>query len=344
MAKKVIFDKKNILVTGGAGFLGSHLCDRLIHENRVICLDNFLTGQEENINHLLANPDFEFIRHDLINPLNLEELPELKDFKIAFQGIQEIYHLACPASPRDYGKYPIETLLANAYATRNALEIAKKYQSKFILFSSSTIYGEVLDLKNVYINEEYWGYVNPIGEKSCYDEGKRFAESLTVNYQKKYDLDTRLARVFNTYGPRMRLSDGRMIPNLISQAINQEPVEIYGDIDKMNSFCYVDDLVEGVLRLSKSKYTGPVNLGNPEGANLREVAQKIIDLSRSSSKLAIKKEGADSKYSIKQSLPDISKAREKLGWFPMIALDKGLAKTIEFMQGLKTVNLENYKF
>ena len=344
MVKRVIFDKKNILVTGGAGFLGSHLCDRLIKGNRVICLDNFITSQEENINHLLANPDFEFIRHDLTEPINLEEMPELKDFKIAFQGVQEIYHLACPASPRDYEKYPVETLLANAYATRNALEIAKKYQSKFILFSSSTIYGEVLDLKNVYINEEYWGYVNPVGEKSCYDEGKRFAESLVVNYQKKYDLDVRLARVFNTYGPRMRLDDGRMIPNLISQAINNEPVEIYGDIDKMNSFCYADDLLEGVLRLAKSKYTGPVNLGNPDGANLRAVAQKIIDLSRSSSKLVIKKEGIESKYSIKQSLPDISKAREKLGWFPMITLDKGLAKTIEFMQGLKTVNFENYKF
>lgn len=343
MAKRVIFDKKNILITGGAGFLGSHLCDRLVQENRVICLDNFSTSQEENINHLLVNPDFEFIRHDLTAPINLEELPELKDFKIAFQGIQEIYHLACPTSPRDYEKYPIETLLANAYATHNALEMAKKYQSKFILFSSSTIYGEILDLKNVYINEDYWGYIDPVGEKSCYDEGKRFAESLAYNYQKVHNLEVRIARIWNTYGPRMRLYDGRMIPDLISQAVDNEPLVLAGDIDKMNSFCYVTDLIEGIIRLAKSKVKEPVNIGNPEGSKLREVAQKIIDFSGSKSKLVIKKEG-EGQYSIKQSLPDITRAKQKLGWFPVINLNDGLKKTIEYMQGLKAVGVESFKF
>ncbi|MFA5070025.1 MAG: GDP-mannose 4,6-dehydratase [Patescibacteria group bacterium] len=343
MSKKEIFEKKNILITGGAGFIGSHLCDRFIKGNRVICLDNFLTSQEENINHLLANPDFEFIRHDLIKPIDLEALPELKDMKINVQGIQEVYHLACPASPRDYNKYPIETLLASAYATYHALEIARKYQTKFMLFSSSTIYGEVLDLENIHINEKYWGYVDPVGDKSCYDEGKRFAESLTRNYQKKYQLDVRIARVWNTYGPRMRLYDGRMIPDLISQAISNEPVKIYGDIDKLTSFCYITDLIEGIARLAKGKIFEPVNLGNSEGAKLREVALKIIELAESGSKLEVAPEKEGVGYVIKQSLPDITLAREALGWFPLVNLNDGLKKTIEYMKGLKAVDIQSLK-
>jgi nucleoside-diphosphate-sugar epimerase len=268
----------------------------------------------------------------------LETLPELKDLKINVQGIQEVYHLACPASPKDYGKYPIETLLASAYATYHALEIARKYQAKFILFSSSTIYGEVLDLENIYINEKYWGYVDPVGDKSCYDEGKRFAESLVYNYQKKYQLDVRIARVWNTYGPRMRLYDGRMIPDLISQAISNEPVKIYGDIDKLTSFCYISDLIEGVVRLAKSRIFEPVNLGNSQGAKLKEVAQKIIELSGSHVPLSVTQEKTGIGYQIKQSLPDITLAREKLGWFPLVNLNDGLKKTIEYMKGLKAAN------
>jgi len=342
MFKKEIFEKKNILITGGAGFIGSHLCDRLIEENRVICLDNFLTSNQENINHLLANPDFEFIRHDLTQPINLEELKELEDFKLKFQGIQEVYHLACPTSPADYKKYPIETLLASAYATHNALEIARQYNSKFIYFSASTIYGEIIDPKEIYVNEKYWGYVDPIGEKSCFDEGKRFGESLVYNYHKKFGLDTKIARIWNTYGPRMRLNDGRLVPDMISQAINNQPVLIYGDIDKISSFCFVSDIVEGVVRLAKSNLNTPVNIGNPEPLKISVVAKKIIELSQTNSRIEKRKENGHLEYKIKQSLPDIALAKEKLGWFPMVNINEGLTKTIEYMKGLKAVTVEDF--
>ena len=326
-----ISGKKNVLVTGGAGFIGSHLCDELIKTCHVICLDNYITGSELNIDHLLQSPDFEFIRHDLIEPIDLSKCREAQKFKVEFQGIQEIYHLACPTSPKEFTKYPIRTLLASSQATKNALDLARRYKSKFLFASSSTIYGETTDINNLHFREDYWGFVDPVGPKSCYDEGKRFAESLVLNYQKKYGIEVKIARVWNTYGPRLKLFDGRMIPDLISQAISNQPVKIYGDISKINSFCYISDLINGFLKFMASSEGGVMNLGNPEGHRLEEVAQKIIELSGSKSKIEIV-EGPEFVYSIKQSLPDITLAEQKIEWFPVVSLEEGLEKTIHWMK------------
>ncbi|MDD4606722.1 MAG: GDP-mannose 4,6-dehydratase [Patescibacteria group bacterium] len=323
--------KKNVLVTGGAGFIGSHLCDELVKSSNVICVDNYLTGSESNIDHLLQLPNFEFIRHDLIEPLDLSQSREAQKFKVEFQGLQEIYHLACPTSPKEYTKYPIETLLANAYATKNVLDIAKTYQTTFLLGSSSSIYGETSDENNLKMSEDYWGFINNLDDKSCYDEGKRFAESLTYHYGKQYNLKVKIARIWNTYGPRMKMFDGRMIPDLISQAISNQDLKIYGDVSKINSFCYISDLIVGLIKFMENSYMGVLNLGNPEGHKLQEVAQKIIELIGAQAKLQIDK-SAEFNYSIKQSLPDITKAKGKINWVPVVALADGLQETIKSMK------------
>ena len=222
---KAIFDKKNILIVGGAGFIGSHLCDELIKSNKIICIDNFLTGTQDNISHLLQHPDFEFINHDIINPINLEDLPELKEFKFEFQGVQEVYYLASPSSPVDYQKHPIETLLANSIGLRNALDIAVKYKSKFFFASSPAVYGQGTAKPT---KETFVGVVDQLAPRSAYAEANRFAETLLFNYSAKYNLDIKLARVFNCYGPKIRLGDGRMIPEMIKNAISNEDIVIYG--------------------------------------------------------------------------------------------------------------------
>lgn len=338
MKTKPIFERKNVLVTGGAGFIGSHLCDELIKTSKVICIDNFSSGSEENINHLLKHPDFEFIKHDLSQPIDLEALPELKPFQIAFQGLQEIYHGACPTSPRDYNRFPIETLLASADGTKHVLEMARKYEARVVFTSSSAIYGEPLE--NASYPESYWGYIDPIGPRSCYNEGKRFAESLAANYHRVYKVDAKIARIFNTYGPRMKLTDGRMIPDFVANAMQGKPVTIYGEPEDTSTYCYVSDLVEGLLRLMRSNEAGPVNLGNPEVYRIVEVAKKVIELVGGDSEVAFE---ARLPYTARQGVPDISLAKEKLGWFPVVPLEEGLKRTIDFMKGAPSVTLESLK-
>lgn len=331
--KRPIFQKKNVLVTGGAGFIGSHLCDELIKTNKVICIDNFSTGTIENINHLLQYPDFKFIKHDITEPLDFESYPELGPFKVKFQGIQEIYNTACPTSPKDYNTYPVETLLANSIGVKNILDVAVKYQSKLLHLSTSAIYGEPNE--NEAFPEEYWGFINPIGERSPYNEGKRFAESMVVNYKHVYGIDTKIARIFNTYGPRMKLTDGRMIPDFINQALANNPIRIHGNPDSKSTFLYISDLIEGLMKLMKSNEAGPYNIGNPEILFVRDVAKKIIDMTNSQSTLEFDE---PLPYTARQAIPDISNAKEQLTWFPVIDLEGGLSRTIDYMRANQYVH------
>ncbi|MBI4426496.1 MAG: GDP-mannose 4,6-dehydratase [Candidatus Kerfeldbacteria bacterium] len=335
MKEKPIFERKNILITGGAGFVGSHLCDELIKHHKVICVDNFITGAEENINHLLKHPDFEFIRHDIATPLDLEALPELRPFKVAFQGLQEVYNLACPTSPKDYNAAPIETLLANSFGTKHVLDLAVKYRAKFLHVSTSAMYGEPLE--DTPFPENYWGYVDPIGPRSAYYEGKRFAESLVVNYRKKYHLDGKIVRMFNTYGPRMRLTDGRMIPDFVKSALANEPLVMYGTPDDRSTYCYISDMIEGLLRMMQSSEAGPLNLGNPEPHRIVDVAQAIIKLTNSRATVRYE---PHLPYTAKQGIPNIRLAKEKLGWFPVVPLADGLQRTVDYMRGSRALTLE----
>lgn len=335
MSTTPIFERKNILITGGAGFVGSHLCDELIKHHKIICVDTFITGSEENINHLLKHPDFEFIKHDISEPLDLESLPELKPFKVAFQGIQEIYNLACPTSPKDYNTYPIETLLANAFGTKFALDIAVKYGAKLLHVSTSAIYGEPLEATP--FPENYWGYVDPIGPRSSYNEGKRFSESLVVNYRKKHHLDAKIVRMFNTYGPRMRLTDGRMIPDFIKNALANEQLLVYGAEDDRSTYCYISDMIEGLVRMMKASELGPINLGNPETHRITDVAKLVIKLTGSHSGIRYE---PHLPYTAKQGVPNIRLAKEKLGWFPVVPLEDGLVRTIDYMRGSRALNLD----
>lgn len=330
-----MFDKKNIIVTGGAGFIGSHLCDLLVQHHKVICLDDFSTGREENIHHLLPNPNFEFVRHDLSQPLDLTALKELKAFQVPFQGIQEIYHLASPSSPKDYTKLTIETLMANADGTRHVLEMAKTFGARFLLVSTGSVYGEPRG--KTPFPENDWGYVNPVGVRSPYQEGKRFAEALTVAYRQRYHLDAKIVRLFNTFGPRMRLTDGRMIPEFIHAAIRNLPVTIHGDRNDTSTFCYISDALEGLTRMMQSSETGPINIGNPEEHPIIEVAKQVIAIVGGRPDVRFE---PPLEYSVKQGIPSIRQARELLGWFPVVPLDEGLRRTVEYMRGTRSVGME----
>jgi len=316
--------KKNILITGGAGFLGSHLCDELVKNNHLICLDNLSGGNVRNIDHLLAQPNFRFIKHDINEPFNLENFPELGRFKIKVQGIQEIYHLACPTSAKNFEKNKIEILKANSIGTLNLLEMAKQYKAKFLFGSSSVVYGpRPVDKKP--FEENNFGWVNFIGPRSCFDEGKRFAEAACVTYQQVFGLEIKIARIFRTYGPRMPLFDKQMIADFVLQAINNRPLFIYGDQNFSSSLCYVSDIIEGLVLFMSSPETGPMNFGSPDDYKLLEVAKKIIELTGSKSEIIFKPATV---FISELGLPEISLAKEKLGWLPLIKLDKGLEKTI----------------
>ena len=314
MSKKVIFDKKNILVTGGAGFIGSHICDELIKDAKVICLDNFSSGDEKNIDHLLAEPDFEFIRHDISEPVDLKTLPELQKFKIEFQGIQDIYHLACPMSPKNFKKNKIPTLLANSYGVKNALDLAVEYKAKFVHFSSSVVYGYEKK-ENVKVKEDDFGQVDILSERSSYDEGKRFAESMVMNYRNEMKIDAKIIRLFRTYGPRMQLKDGQMIPDFIDNALDNVDIEIFGDENFTSSFCYVSDAIDAAIKLMDSDLSGPINIGSDIPVNLTQLVSKILAMVHSSSNIKYSKELLFMKP---LHIPDISKSRNELGWMPVI--------------------------
>lgn len=303
-----------LLVTGGAGFLGSHLCQRLLEiGHEVICVDNYYTGSNKNIDNLRINSNFEIIRHDVTFPLYLE--------------VDGIFNLACPASPIHYQKDPVQTLKTNVHGAINMLGLAKRTKARFLQASTSEIYGDPEISPQV---ETYWGNVNPIGIRSCYDEGKRAAETLTYDYHRQYGVDIRVARIFNTYGPRMAINDGRVVSNFIVQALRNEPITIYGDGNQTRSFCYVDDLIDGIIKLFFTENIHePVNLGNPQPINMRTLAEEIIKIVRSSSTIEIKPLPQDDP---KQREPDISKARKLLEWNPSVDRSVGLEKTINYFK------------
>ncbi|MFH1233436.1 MAG: NAD-dependent epimerase/dehydratase family protein [Patescibacteria group bacterium] len=336
MSKKVIFDKKNVLVIGGAGFIGSHLCDELIKTAKVICLDNFSTGDEKNIDYLLADQNFEFIKHDITQPIDLSNLGELQKFKIEFQGIQEIYHLACPTSPKNFQQNKMATLLALSAGVKNALDLAVKYEAKFIHFSSSVVYGHRQDIGRK-IKENYFGNVDMVSERSCYDEGKRFAETIVATYQQVYKVDAKIIRLFRIYGPRMKLFDNNLVPDFIDSALDNKDLIIFGDKNFSSSFCYVSDVIDASLKIIDAQIDGPINIGSDVDINLTNFAQKIINKLASKSEI---KYNPSHLFITPLCLPDITKAREELGWMPIVTLDKGLDKTIidlRASKGLKSV-------
>lgn len=303
------------VVTGGSGFLGSHLCDRLIKEGiSVICIDNLLTGSIDNIQHLFGNPGFHFINHDVTNFIHV---PGSVDY---------ILHFASPASPLDYHQLPIQTLKVGSLGTHKALGLAKEKRARFLLASTSEVYGDPLMHPQ---KEDYWGNVNPVGPRGVYDEAKRFAEALTMAYNRYHNISTRIARIFNTYGPRMRVKDGRAIPAFFMQAINNQPVTIFGDGSQTRSFIYIDDQVEGIFKLLMSDITDPVNIGNPEEITVKKMAQEIISLTNSSSSIIFKDLPVDDPR-VRQ--PDITRAKTLLNWQPSISLHDGLQRTYDYFR------------
>jgi len=308
---------KRILVTGGAGFLGSHLCERLLKQGHdVICVDNFFTGTKDNVISLLKNSHFELMRHDVTFPLYVE--------------VDEIYNLACPASPVHYQHDPVQTTKTSVHGAINMLGLAKRVKAKIFQASTSEVYGDPTVHPQP---ESYWGHVNPIGFRSCYDEGKRCAETLFFDYWRQHKLKIKVARIFNTYGPHMHPNDGRVVSNFIAQALQNKPITIYGDGSQSRSFCYVDDLIDAFIRLmdTADDFIGPINMGNPNEFTIKELAEKIIDMTASKSKLINKPLPQDDPT---QRRPDISLAKEKLGWEPKIELEEGLKSTIAYFENL----------
>jgi UDP-glucuronate decarboxylase len=311
---------KRILVTGGAGFIGSHLCDRFVQEGHdVICLDNLFCGSKKNIYHLLTSPNFEFIRHDIVDPISLE--------------IDQIYNMACPASPVHYQYNPVRTVKTNVMGALNMLELANHVHATVLQASTSEIYG---DPEMHPQKEEYWGNVNPIGLRSCYDEGKRVAETLIMDFHRQNQVDVKIVRIFNTYGPKVAINDGRVISNFIVQALSNQDITIYGDGQQTRSFCYVDDMMNGLIKMMNSpdKFTGPVNLGNPTETTVLELAQKVVKMTNSQSKIIFQDLPKDDP---KKRKPDIALAKTELNWEPIVSLDHGLEKTIAYFQ-------QNYSF
>jgi UDP-glucuronate decarboxylase len=322
-----IFEKKNVLVTGGAGFIGSHLCEALLNEAKVICLDNLLSSSLTNIEHLLKYPDFVFVKHDINEPIDLEKFPELEKFKIKFQGVQEIYHLACPTSPKDFDKYKIETLKANSIGVKNVLDLAVKWHSRILFASSSVVYGPRPG-NNVFVSEDYQGSLNHLSPRACYDEGKRFAETMMTTYRDFYGLEIRIARIFRTYGPRVRLGIGEMMPDFIVNALEGRDLVIYGDENFRTSLCNIKDIIDGLLKLmAYPEDPGPVNLGSDADLLLADVARLIIKMTNSKSKIVFE---PPLLFMSQLPLPDISKAKEILNWFPLIRLEDGLKEMIDW--------------
>jgi len=320
----MIHSSKRIMVTGGAGFLGSHLCEKLLEDGHdVLCVDNFFTGSRRNVAPLMGDPNFELMRHDVTFPLYVE--------------VDEIYNLACPASPVHYQFDPVQTTKTSVHGAINMLGLAKRVRAKIFQASTSEVYGDPSEHPQ---REEYWGNVNPIGYRSCYDEGKRCAETLFFDYHRQHHLRIKVARIFNTYGPRMHPNDGRVVSNFIVQALRGEEISIYGDGSQSRAFCYVDDMIDGFVRMmdAPDSVTGPINLGNPSEFTIRELAERVIDLTGSSSKISYKPLPHDDP---RQRCPDISKARELLDWKPVTSLNEGLLKTINYFENQLSGTIES---
>lgn len=308
-------DDNPVVVTGGAGFIGSHLCETLLGDgNRVICVDNFATGRKENIRHLVAQKNFSLVEHDMTEPLKIDE------------SIDQVYNLASPASPADFAKIPLQILMVNSVGTKNMLELAAEKNARFLQASTSEVYGDPLQHPQ---RETYFGNVNSIGARGCYDEGKRFAEALVMAYNRKMNLQTRIGRIFNTYGPRMRHDDGRAVPAFINAALQNKPITVFGSGKQTRSFCYVSDLVQGLVKLMNSGYSFPVNLGNPKEITVLQLAKEIKKISGSASEIVFSKKMQDDPCRRK---PDIAVAKRQLGWKPAVSLDAGLLKTIEWFK------------
>lgn len=333
MPKQIIFDKKNVLVAGGAGFIGSHLCDELVKTCKVICVDNFSTSREKNIDHLLSNPDFVFINHDISKPLDWLKVPALKKFKLEFQGLQEIYNLACPMSPRNFLDNRLTTLAANSLGVVNLLDLASSFKAKILHFSSSVVYGprqaSATDRK---ADESEVGLVNHISARSSYDEGKRFAETLIINYRDALKIEAKIMRLFRVYGPRMELNDNQMIPDFINNALDAKDLVIFGDDRFSSSFCYIDDVIDAAVKLMQSNEAGPINIGSDVDVNLTDLAMMIIKATNADSSIVYDKEHL---FMSELILPDIKLAREALGWMPVVTLENGLKKTIFALQAQK---------
>jgi len=322
-----IFEKKNVLVTGGAGFLGSHICERLLKEAKVVCFDDLSNSSIQNIDHLLQYPDFEFIKFDVNQAIDLADFPELDKFRVKFQGIQEIYHLACPTSPRNFEEKKLNSLWANSSAMISTLDLAVKYHAKYVFASSSVIYGPPREDRKIF-SETDEGIVNHLSPRGCYDEGKRFAETCVETYRQVYGLDGKIARLFTTYGSRMKLRDGLLVPDFILDALAGRDLVIYGNGDLDQSLCYVSDIIDGLVRLM---HTGPevtlVNLGHDEIYKMVDVAKMIIEMTHSPSEIRFE---GPLVFLTRKGIPDLRRAKEQLDWIPLIRLEEGLRKAIDY--------------
>lgn len=334
-----IFEKKNVLVTGGAGFIGSHLCEKLLKEAKVICLDDFSNSHPQNINHLLQYPDFEFVNYDVNKPFDLEQFPELDKFKIKFQGIQEIYHLACPTSPKDFEHLKMKSLWANSSAMINTLDVAVKYRAKYLFTSSSVVYGPATDKRSVF-KEGDQGIVDHLSPRACYDEGKRFAETCVETYHQVSGLEVKIARIFTTYGPRMKLFEGNPIIDWIISALENRDIVMYGGDELTTSLCYISDMVDGLIRLMASSSDVRIaNLGGDEVLQMNDVVNMIVDATESTSQIKIEDPLV---FLSRKGVPDLHYVKDVLGWFPLVRLTDGLRKTIDYVIANKEALLLNY--
>lgn len=324
---------KNILVTGGAGFIGSHVCERLLHEgHRVICVDNFATSHEQNVSGLLQNPRFQFLRLDVNQPFDLETFPELASFQLKFQGVQEIYHLACPTTVKKFDQYKMQTLFTNSVGTRQVLDLAVKFHARVLFASSSVVYGARSD-GQVKFQEDDLGVFDHLSARGCYDEGKRFAETMCSTYAQVHGLETKIARIFRTYGPRMPLFDGHLIPDFVLSAIDKKDLVVFGDETFRTSLCYVTDVVDGLVRLMAAPSdVQVVNIGSDVDLLIKDVAERVVAMTESSSPVTFDKELL---FLTELGLPNISRAKELLGWLPLVRLEDGLEKTIEYIRANK---------
>lgn len=331
MGEKKFFEKKNVLVLGGAGFIGSHLCDDLVKDSNVICVDNFVSGNPKNIEHLLLLPNFVLLKMDINNLTDLEAIPEVERFDIKFQGIQEIYNLAVPTSPKNFNKFKVETAVTNSQGTINGLNLAVKHRAKFLQFSSSVIYGDGA-ARDQFLKETDYYVIDPLANNAVYDEGKKFAETLCFSYKEKFDLDVKIVRIFRTYGPRLPLFEGHMIPDFIVAAIDKQPLVLYGGAEFTTSLIYVDDVIDACHKVMKSAESGPFNVGSPFGYKLADVANKIIEMTNSTSVVEF---APTLQFMRELGLPDITLAKSKIDWFPVTTLETGIKKTIEYTQAHK---------